>query len=154
MRTLRPMRSCALGSGDDMMSSNARWSLKSLAYAAIINWSAQEYDTSSTTNDEGDHRGKSDGSARQTPHYLWSIREKDQMPTGPTRRKPCWESGPVMSPSGNTRPRPLRPIMSPVVNTRPRLFCPVMSPSGNIRVRPFWPVMSPFGTPRLGRSVP
>ena len=28
---------------------------KSLTYAAIINCSAQEYDTPSTTNDEGDH---------------------------------------------------------------------------------------------------
>ena len=33
----------------------ARWSLKSLAFLAIINCSAQEYDTPSTTNDEGDH---------------------------------------------------------------------------------------------------
>ena len=38
-----------------MMSSTARWSLKSLAFAAIKNCSAQEYDTSSMTNDEGDH---------------------------------------------------------------------------------------------------
>ena len=69
-----------------MMNSTAQWSLKRLAYAAIINCSAQEYDTSSTTNDEGDHCEKEDGSARPTPHYLWSIREKDQKPTVPTRR--------------------------------------------------------------------
>ena len=37
------------------MNSTAQWSLKRLAYAAIINCSAQEYDTPSTTNDEGDH---------------------------------------------------------------------------------------------------
>ena len=40
------------------------------------------------------------GAAKTTPHYLWSIREKDQKPTDPTRRMPCWESGPAMSPSG------------------------------------------------------
>ena len=39
----------------DMMISTAQWSLKRLAYAAIINCSAQEYDTLSTINDEGDH---------------------------------------------------------------------------------------------------
>ena len=33
----------------------ARWSLQRLAYAAIINCSAREYDTPSTINDEGDH---------------------------------------------------------------------------------------------------
>ena len=55
LRKTRPMCWCALGSGDDMMSSTAGWSLKSLVYAAIINCSAQEHDTSSTTNDEGDH---------------------------------------------------------------------------------------------------
>ena len=54
LRTPLPARSCALGSGD-MMKSTARWSLKRLAYAAIINCSTQEYDTPSTTNDEGDH---------------------------------------------------------------------------------------------------
>ena len=43
LRTPLPARSCALGSGD-MMNSTARWSLKRLAYAAIINCSAQEYD--------------------------------------------------------------------------------------------------------------
>ena len=37
------------------MNSTAQWSLKRPAYAAIINCSAQEYDTPSTINDEGDH---------------------------------------------------------------------------------------------------
>ena len=55
LRTPLPTRSCALGSGDDMMNATAQWSLKRLAYAAIINCSAQEYDTPSTTNHEGDH---------------------------------------------------------------------------------------------------
>ena len=136
-RTPLPPRSCALESGD-MMNSTAQLSLKRLAYAAIINSSAKEYDTPSTINDEGDLCEKEDGPARTTPHYLWSIRVKGQTPTRPTRRKPCWESGPVMSPPRNTRPRP---------------FCHVMSPSGNIRVRPFGPVMSPFRTPGLGRFV-
>ena len=54
LRTPRPMRFCVLGSGDDMMSFTARWFLKSLAFSAIINCSAQEHDTPSTTNDEGD----------------------------------------------------------------------------------------------------
>ena len=53
-RTRLPTRSCALGSGD-IMSSTARWSVKRLAYAAIINCSAQEHDTPSTINDECDH---------------------------------------------------------------------------------------------------
>ena len=53
-RTPLPTRSCTLGSGDDMMNSTARWSLKSLAFVAIISRSAQEYDSPSTTNDEGD----------------------------------------------------------------------------------------------------
>ena len=55
LRTPRPMRLCVLGSGDDKMSSTARWSLKSLAFSAIISCFAQEYDTPSTTNDEGNH---------------------------------------------------------------------------------------------------
>ena len=55
LRSPRPMRLCVLGSGDDMMSSTVRWSLTSLAFSAIINCAAQEYDTPSTTNDEGDH---------------------------------------------------------------------------------------------------
>ena len=122
--TPRPMRLCALGSGDDMMSSAARWSLKILALPAIINCSAQEYDTPSTTNDEVDHCEKYDGAARTKQQYLWSIQEKDQTPTVPTHRKPCWESGPVISPSGKNR------------------------------LRPFAPEMSPSGTPGLGRSVP
>ena len=49
---------------------------KSLAFAAIINCSAQEYCTPSTINDEGDHCEKLDGAARTTPHYLSSRREK------------------------------------------------------------------------------
>ena len=57
---------CVLGSDDDIMSSAARWSLKRLAYAAIINCSAQEYDTPSTTNDEGDHCEKEDGGFQNT----------------------------------------------------------------------------------------
>ena len=38
--------------------------LKSRAFAAIISRSAQEYDTSPTTNDEGDHCEKKDGSCQ------------------------------------------------------------------------------------------
>ena len=53
LRTPRPMRLCVLESGDGMMSSTARWSFKNLAFSAIINCSAQEYDTLLTTNDEG-----------------------------------------------------------------------------------------------------
>ena len=63
---------------------------------------------------------KRTGATRTTPHRLWSIREKDQTPTVPSRRKPCWESGSAMSPSGNTRPRQFGPVMSPSGNTRPR----------------------------------
>ena len=105
LRTPRPMRLCVLGLGDDMMSSIARWSLKRLVFSAIISCPAQEYDTPSTTNDEGDHCENRAGAARTILHCLWSIREKGQKPTVPTHRKPCWEFGPAMSPSGNTRPR-------------------------------------------------
>ena len=49
------------GSGDNMMSSTARWALKILAISAIINCSAQEYETPSTTNDEWDQCEKEDG---------------------------------------------------------------------------------------------
>ena len=41
-----------LGLGDDIMSYTARWAFKSLAFSAIINCAAQEYDTLSTTNDK------------------------------------------------------------------------------------------------------
>ena len=47
---------------------------KSLAFSAIINCSAQEYDTPSTTNDEGDHCEEQDGGCQnnttQTANYL------------------------------------------------------------------------------------
>ena len=65
-RTPRPTRLCVLGSGDDMMSSTARWSLKNRVFSAIINCSAQEYDTSSTTNNEGDHCEKKDGGCQNS----------------------------------------------------------------------------------------
>ena len=57
-RTPRPMRLCVLGSGDGMMSSIARWSSKSLVFLVIIYCYAQECDTLSTTDDEGDHCAK------------------------------------------------------------------------------------------------
>ena len=53
LRKPRPLRLCVLGSGD-MVVSPARWSLKCLAFSAIINCSTQDYDTPSTS-DEGDH---------------------------------------------------------------------------------------------------
>ena len=93
------------------------------------------------------------GAARTTPHYLWRIREKDQKSTVPTRRKPCWEPEPVMSPSGNTWPRQLGPVMSPSGNIRPRQFGPAMSLSGNTRPRQFGPVMSSSGIPGLGITM-
>ena len=55
LRTPRPMRLCALGFGEDIMRSPARQSWNRRAFAAIINCSAQEYDTSSTANDKGDY---------------------------------------------------------------------------------------------------
>ena len=102
------------------MSSTARWSLTSLSFLAIIDRSAQEYDTPATTNDEPDHCENRTGAAKISLHCLWSIREKDQTPTVPTRRQPCWESRRAMSPSGNTRPRQLGPAMSSSGNTTPR----------------------------------
>ena len=55
LRTPRPMRLCLPGSGDDMTTSTARWSLKRLAFSAMTIFSVQEYGTPSTTNNEGDH---------------------------------------------------------------------------------------------------
>ena len=46
------------------MSSLARRSWKKRAFSAIINCSAQEYDTSSTTNNDGDHCDKRERSCR------------------------------------------------------------------------------------------
>ena len=151
LRTPPPMRLWVLGSGD-MMISTARWSLKSLPFTTVINCSTQEYDTHLTTNDEGGHFENRTG-CQNTTHYLWSIREKDQTSTVPTRRKPCWLSAPVMSPSGNARSRQLGPVMSPSGHTRPRQFSSVISPSGNTRPRQFGPVISPSGTPGLGITI-
>ena len=58
LRTPRPIHLRVLGLGDDMMSPTARWSWKGLVFSAIMYCSVQEYATSSTTNDEGDHGGK------------------------------------------------------------------------------------------------
>ena len=43
------------------MSTSAWWSWKRRAFSAIKNFSAQEYDTSSTTNDEGGHCENQEG---------------------------------------------------------------------------------------------
>ena len=66
LRAPRPMPLCALGSGEDIMSSAARWSWKRRAFYAIINCSAQECDTSSTTNNEGDHCGRQEGGCQNS----------------------------------------------------------------------------------------
>ena len=55
LRSPRPMYLCARGSSEDIMSSSARRSWKKRAFSAIIHCSAQDYGTSSTTNDDGDH---------------------------------------------------------------------------------------------------
>ena len=55
LRTPRPMRSCMLGSGDDMTSSTARWSLKSVVVSAIMNCTLHDDDTPSTANDDKKH---------------------------------------------------------------------------------------------------
>ena len=74
--TPQPMRLCVLGSDDDMMSSTARWSLKLLAFLTIMNCSAQEYDTPSPTNGEGDHCKKQDGGCQNnTTLYVEYSRE-------------------------------------------------------------------------------
>ena len=66
LRTPRPKRLCALESGEDIMSSSVRRSWTRRAFSAIINCSAQEYDTSSTTNDEGDHCEKQEGGCQDS----------------------------------------------------------------------------------------
>ena len=55
LRTTRPMGLHVRGLGGDMMSFTARWSWKRLVFSAIMYYSEQEYGTSPTTNDEGDH---------------------------------------------------------------------------------------------------
>ena len=59
------MRLCLLGSGEDILSSSARQSWKRRAFS-IINCSAQEYDTLSTTNDEGDRCENSEGGCQNS----------------------------------------------------------------------------------------
>ena len=61
LRTPRLMRLCARGSGEDTMSYSVRRSRKRRAFPAIINCSAQEYDTSSKTSDDGRHCEKQEG---------------------------------------------------------------------------------------------
>ena len=57
---------CALGSGEDIMSSSARWSWKRRVFSAIINCFAQEYDTSSTRNDEAGHCEEQEGGCQNS----------------------------------------------------------------------------------------
>ena len=141
------------GSGDNMMSSTARWALKILAISAIINCSAQEYETPSTTNDEWDQCEKEDGGYQNNTTSSVEYSREGSNADGANPSEAVLESGPVMSPSGNTRPRPFGPVMSPSGNTRPRPFEPVLSSSGNTRPRSFGPVMSPSGTPGLGITM-
>ena len=96
LRTPRPMRLRVLGLGDGMMSPTARWSWKSLVFSAIMYCSAQEYGTSSTTNDEGDHGRKLNrGCQNSTTFSVEYSREG----------KAVLKFGPAMSLSGNARPR-------------------------------------------------
>ena len=60
------------------------------------------------------------GVARTIPFNLWSNREKDQTPTVPIDRMPCWEFGLALSPLRNTRPIHLEPVVSLAGITRPR----------------------------------
>ena len=95
---------CVLGSGDDIMSSSARWP----SYAAPRkNMTRRPPQTT-----KGIKVKNRIGAARTTPICLWIIREK-----GP---KLSWIFGPAMLPSGNTRPRHFGPVVSPCGNTRPR----------------------------------
>ena len=66
LRKPRPMHLCARESGEDILSSWARWSWKERAFSAIIDCSAPEYDTSSTTNDEGNHCEKQEGGCQNS----------------------------------------------------------------------------------------
>ena len=53
-------------------------------------------------------------------HHIFCGISKRRIKSLPTRRKPCWRSGPGMSPSGNTSLRQVGPVMSSSGNTRPR----------------------------------
>ena len=165
------------------MSSTAQWSLKSLPLSAIINCSAQEYDTPLTTNDEGDHCEKKDGGCQNNTTLsveysregsntdganrseavlaIWAcnvpVREYQASATW-ARNVPFREhqASAVLSCNVPVREHQVSAVRAsnvPVQNTRPRPFRPAMSPSGNTRVRPFGPVMSPFGTPGLGITM-
>ena len=57
---------CALASGEYIMSSSARRSSKRGAPSAIINCSAQVYDTSSATNDKENHCEKQEGGCQNS----------------------------------------------------------------------------------------
>ena len=60
-RTLRLMRLCDWGSDVLSMGPSARWLWKRRAFSAIINCSAQEYETSSTTKTDAVHCEKIEG---------------------------------------------------------------------------------------------
>ena len=58
LRTPQPMRLRSLELSNDMMSPTAQWSWESRVFSDITYCSAQEYSTSSATNNEGGHGGK------------------------------------------------------------------------------------------------
>ena len=116
------MRLRLFGLGDDMMSPAARWSWKSLIFPTIMYCSAQEYGTSSTTNNEGDHGDKQDGGCQNN-----TTLSVDYSREGP---KAVLEFGPAMSASGNTR------LREHDVHPNPRVSPPVFARSRkNARIR-------------------
>ena len=66
LRTPQPVRLCARRSGEDILSSSTRRSWERRAFSAVVNCSAQEYDTPSTTNDDGRHCKKQEGGCQNS----------------------------------------------------------------------------------------
>ena len=60
------MRLCEIGSGEDIMNSSQRRSWKRRAFSGIINCSVQDYDTLSSTSDEGNHCEKQVGGCQNS----------------------------------------------------------------------------------------
>ena len=87
---------CALGSGEEVMSSSVRRSSKKRAFSAIINCSAREYHTSSTTNDEGDHCEKQEGGCQNNTNCSVEYSRLPSKTNGAEPSVKVWGAGSVL----------------------------------------------------------
>ena len=84
------------GSGEGIMSSSARQSWKIRAFSAIINSSSQEYDTSSTTNDDWNHCEKQEGGYRNSTTCSVESSNVGSTTGGPESSVMIWGGGSVL----------------------------------------------------------